>query len=789
VGGSDGDARATDAAATGDDRMNVTATRPDSRGRLDTWRSGPVVTAVAAEVGVWCVGVGTAFGFTRLFSGRSALVPLVGAVTASWVLAVAVRRGGLGVIRAAALSAVSGVLLLTWWFAPDTTTFGLPTPDTARFVLDEVRRSFADFSTLVAPVRAADGFLILLMVVLWSFTFFADTAAFRYRGPVQAVIPYASAFIAAGVLSRDIGRPAAAIVFLAGLGVYAVTQRALRSSERNWATGDADAGTRALVRVATTTLAVALAVGAVAGPWLPGDTDPVVDLRALGRGQGARTVVSPFVGVRNLLGPLTDQVVFTVTTTTPAYWRLTALDRYDPERDIWVSRGTYADVDGTGLGRPRTATPSRIATQDVAIQALGGPWLPGAYVPTSIQIDSPVGFDQRTSSIITRRPNVVAGTTYRLTSEIATLDPVDLNGSHGPERLDPGDLDVTSLSSVVRETARRVVSDQPTPYLRMLALQDWFRSSFEYSTDVDYSNAVDPIAEFLDAKRGFCQQFSSTFALMARVIGLPARVAVGFTPGDTVVDRTGTIHQVVRGRHAHAWPEVYFDGVGWVAFEPTPGRGNPWTSAYTGVPAQQAEPPNPGQASTSTSTAPAAATPSSTPTSAPPTTTIPTDSRADRPPEPIPVDDRSPARWMWVVVLGGVVAVAAAATVLWGRRRRSSTQHRDDTRIAVAWRSALSDLAAVDIRQDRSETPIELARRVGRSTRWDDPDDGPSVADTRVRIVTAMTRLAEAETARRFGRSAPDELLCEQAESAAAEVRVLVHSTTQHRTRRRQPVG
>src|SRR5207253_3253245 len=77
--------------------------------------------------------------------------------------------------------------------------------------------------------------------------------------------------------------------------------------------------------------------------------------------------------------------------------------------------------------------------------------------------------------------------------------------------------------------------------------------------------------------------FAGTFAAMARAIGLPSRVAVGFTPG--VLEADGLWH--ITGRQAHAWPEVFVAGYGWVAFEPTPGRGAPGAEAYTGVPAQQ----------------------------------------------------------------------------------------------------------------------------------------------------------------------------------------------------------
>ena len=81
-------------------------------------------------------------------------------------------------------------------------------------------------------------------------------------------------------------------------------------------------------------------------------------------------------------------------------------------------------------------------------------------------------------------------------------------------------------------------------------------------------------------RKGYCEQFAGTFAAFARSLGLPARVAVGFTQGTLGPD--GLYH--VEGKHAHAWPEVYFSGIGWVPFEPTPTRGAPGDEIFTGVP-------------------------------------------------------------------------------------------------------------------------------------------------------------------------------------------------------------
>ena len=129
---------------------------------------------------------------------------------------------------------------------------------------------------------------------------------------------------------------------------------------------------------------------------------------------------------------------------------------------------------------------------------------------------------------------------------------------------------------MVLDEARRVTSDARSDYHRALLLQDYFRldGGFRYDLETHSGHGIDSLEEFLfDVRAGYCQQFASAYAAMARSIGLPTRVAVGFTWGEWDSGRGEQGAYVVRGEHAHAWPEVYFAGAGWVRFEPTPGRG------------------------------------------------------------------------------------------------------------------------------------------------------------------------------------------------------------------------
>jgi transglutaminase-like putative cysteine protease len=119
-------------------------------------------------------------------------------------------------------------------------------------------------------------------------------------------------------------------------------------------------------------------------------------------------------------------------------------------------------------------------------------------------------------------------------------------------------------------TTRRVVDDPKTPYQAVLALESWFRQRGGFTYDESPpSTSGAPLVGFVNrTKAGYCQHYAGAMALMLRMLGIPARVAVGFTSGNLDEGKW-----VVTDHEAHAWVEVWFAGQGWVPFDPTPGRG------------------------------------------------------------------------------------------------------------------------------------------------------------------------------------------------------------------------
>ncbi|HYD10340.1 MAG TPA: transglutaminase domain-containing protein, partial [Acidimicrobiales bacterium] len=269
-----------------------------------------------------------------------------------------------------------------------------------------------------------------------------------------------------------------------------------------------------------------------------------------------------------------------------------------------------------------------------------------------------------------------------------------------------------SFPQSVRDLAATVVGDASSPYDRARRLQDFFRSGeFTYDLDVERGHSGNDLERFLfDVRRGYCEQFAGAYAAMARAIGLPARVGVGFTPGD----QAGPDRYSVRGYHGHAWPEVFIAGFGWIAFEPTPGRGIPGGEAYTGLPEAQASPGDPNTATT------LATTSTTAPAGAGSTSTLP------QPTGPFNdenvtagggADSASP--WprrllVTAIVLAAIPFVWTAGVVLFVRLRRwrrRTAAAGGAARVEVAWDEAGEALTRAGAPPRPSETPSEFARR------------------------------------------------------------------------------
>ena len=593
-----------------------------------------------AEAALVSATVVVAVGMSRLFTDWSFLREVLALAVVAHVIGAAARRAGLSTPSAALLCGGSLVVAATMLLYAETAWFVLPSVDTFLAARDHLADSWSVINASVAPVVPEPGLVLVAGAALGLTAFLADTAAFRMRAAVSAVVPASAVYgftIAAGTGDGAVMHGA---LFGGAVGASMVVLWLRNRRADAWIESRPGRGALAMARAGSAALTVAVVSGAVAGPWLPGaSADPWIDLSrfevtdaapwvdspspepepwadfelrstdagstpddaATAADDGPRVLVSPLVQVRSRLVELSDRELFTVAVLQDErqYWRLTSLDEFDGNG--WRARSNYAPATGPLATTLDSATAGPPVVQTVSLTGLGNSYLPVAYEPRRVIDDGGVTmeYEAASGSLIKARPAAIGGPgrfTYAVESVISVIDDPDRLRNVDTSVLEPDFLAFnTDLGDDAREVvlheAQRVTADGRSDYHRALLLQDYFRldGGFRYDLQVHSGHGIDSLEEFLfDIRAGYCQQFASAYAAMARSIGLPTRVAVGFTWGEWDSGRGEQGAYVVRGEHAHAWPEVYFAGTGWVRFEPTPGRGAPGDFAITGHVANQA---------------------------------------------------------------------------------------------------------------------------------------------------------------------------------------------------------
>ncbi len=729
---------------------------PPRPNRPSPTTGAPPLRPWTAEVALGVVTLAAVVGFARLFAQGSFFLPLAAVALAAHLAAAGLRRTRLPAVAIVAIAACGGAVVLAWVLYPSTTGLGLPTFHTLATARSDLGDAWTQFGRTVAPAPVTPGFLLASAVAVWAVAWFSDWAAFRVGTAVEAILPTGTLFLFGALLGGERHRTATAAVFAAAVLSFVLLHRVSRQASGSvWVGRGAAAGSRALLVVGASVVAVAVIGGAAVGPRLPGARSPaLVDWREHADGPGTRVTVSPLVDIRKRLVQQSDQEVFSVRSSQRSYWRLTALGTFDGT--VWSSGGRFGRAQGD-LPEVSAPRPSLAVVQDFRISGLAAIWLPAAFHPTAVRArDTQVRWDGESATlIIDTDAETSDGIEYRVESAVPRLSREDLDrpGGRLPSRITDRYLDLPASFPTEVANLAATVTGSGTPYQRALRLQDYFRDNFTYDlsgTGAGHSDQA--IEEFLDAKRGYCEQFAGTYAAMARAVGLPARVAVGFTPGD--LGPSG--RYVVRGKHAHAWPEIYFDGVGWVPFEPTPGRGNPGAEAFTGVPEQQ-EGGVPGTGTTTT--APATTAPVATGATL---QTRPFNELETRPGAAAPADS-GPSVWPGRLVRAvGATALAALLWVVglaatrrtrhWLRRRAARTPAQ---RITVAWAEGAEAVAASGSSAQPSETHREFAGRAA-------PHLGATAAP--------LQRLAELAGVAAWSAEDPDPEMAEEADDLSGEV-------------------
>jgi transglutaminase-like putative cysteine protease len=165
----------------------------------------------------------------------------------------------------------------------------------------------------------------------------------------------------------------------------------------------------------------------------------------------------------------------------------------------------------------------------------------------------------------------IAGQSYQVTSVVVDPSPADLRAAPAPPAASlTADLTLPKSYQLaaLKQLAEKITAGKKTEYDKVNALALYLANNGNYSTATRPFTTAAGMVAFLKTKTGSCVQFAWTMAVLARLIGIPARLASGFTAG---MPAKQPDHYVVKTNDSHAWTEVYFQNYGWLRFEPTPG--------------------------------------------------------------------------------------------------------------------------------------------------------------------------------------------------------------------------
>ena len=652
---------------------------------------------LAATAGLAVYSLVVAAGFARVFSGWGFMSDLVALVLLGHGVSFALRR-----LRVSGWFAIPFVSVFLVWMLlvqeyRDTMTWLVPRGATRDQVELEIGLVRDQFQTAVAPVLYGAGWATLAGFALIIAVVMADSFAFRAEARGEALVPGGVLFVFIAALASDRLRIVLTVLLVAAAIVTVVALRSLHERHRRVELRSARA-TASLVAPAALATAVAVAVLAgVVGPRIPGaQAEPLYETR--GRGGGITNIISPLVDIRSRLTSRGNVELFRVNADAPAYWRVTTLPAFDGQRFSLPQR-PLERIDGGDTGNLSGLPDVR---QQIQVLALGGVLIPAAADPIGAEGFSDgerldLRLNRDTNSLLAP-DDLAPGDLFRIVSARPQLTPDVLRAATS---VAPPDEIFTELPAglpeIVEQLTTEVTAGTTTSYDAAMALQNWFRdpNEFSYSLEVQSGHGTNAIESFFRERVGYCEQFSATFATMARTLGIPSRVAVGFTPG--VLNDEGWYSVI--GKNAHAWPELWFDGIGWVPFEPTPGRGAPGSESYTGVaPAQDESGPDGGGQGGTASTVPPSPT-----TVVPPQTTVPAGGSPATTTPPggpnIPSDggltdfggddgfptESGSAPWRNIVLLGVAAGILAGPWVVRAVRGRRERSGELDGRVRAAW--------------------------------------------------------------------------------------------------------
>jgi len=663
-----------------------------------------------------------------LFDSGRWIVPTALAILTMSVVGALSRAVALPAPLQPILQVMALLTLLTVMFVQPAAAFGIFPGPVALGELQELTRvALTEAEAALAPVPTTDTLLLLSVGGIGLVALTVDTIGVTLRLPALAGIPLLLVFALPAAVIR--GGVPWWLLPLAVVGWLLLLAADARDDARAWgplltrrpqARPDGSSGPRAHPRVrrprasaagAAIQVALVAVVAALLLPTaIPGLSEPVWvsptgDRPGIG-GQGSVSV-DPFASLRRDLvdNPEREVLRYRTDSRAPGYLRLVSLDTFDGV--TWRASDAPIRVPLVDpLGPPDVRDIERIrqSTWDIRISDLDNAQLPVPYAASAItSLEEPLDerwtWDPQTRTVggvgVSSRDSAYSVSSYDIDPSRAELRDAT---KRAPDPLLPYLELPADLTPQLAAIADEVTANAQTPYARAEALVDFFTETggFSYSTNVVTPPGADPLESFLDERIGYCQQYAGTMALMARAVGIPSRVVVGFTGGQLNDDG----EYVVQARNAHAWPELWFDGLGWVWFEPTPRLG-----AGVVQPDYSRERPD--------RETPEAPEPSQAP-------------EQQAPDVAAPVAGATTAGPPLLVIVAAVAALAAllalpSVIIAWRRRRRTSLVDAR-ARIEATWRDLGDSVTDLGWQWSAATTPRESANALARQVRLAEPE-------------------------------------------------------------------
>ncbi|GGO81823.1 transglutaminase family protein [Wenjunlia tyrosinilytica] len=729
------------------------------------------------------------------------LLPLVSPsgwlVQASVLVALQAGVGALGrrvpLARPLAVLAqlVAVLLMLTFVFARHVAPFGIfPGPGALRHLGALVADGMTDVGQYQTPAPVTDGIRLMLVGGVVVIAVLVDALAVTYRNAAPAGLPLLALYSVAAGLSQD-GSHWLWFV-LAGAGYLLLLLAEGRDRLSRWGrvfagggpgrggsgglAGGGGESAMAPVRTGRRIGAMALGIALIAPAALPSLGDGLLGAAANGSGRGGTgsgtiNASDPVITMQdNLNQPQNREVLKYRTdsdTNSDMYLRTVSLDQFDGAS--WKSsQRSLRDVPDA-LPTPKGLDPDVLRQEIHTSVATAGwfrtSWLPMPYPATKVDVRGSWRYEPEARTVVGDHKQTTALVRYQVSS--LRVKPTAAQLASAPEPsgalADEYTKVPADLPLVVRSEAEGVTRGAANHYEQAMKLQEWFTTSggFSYNTRVSSGTGTTAIVRFLRNKEGFCIHYAFTMAAMSRTLGIPSRVAVGFVPGAALSDGSYS----VGSKDAHAWPELYFQGVGWVRFEPTPSRGSTPDYAQAQTPSDRATNP--------TDTPSDTASPSTGPSSQ-----VTCDARAQRAGDcstqgPLVVDNSSdggfPTAAVAGIVIGALVLLMLLLPVLWRARvraRRLGGGHvggAAGARTLAGWQELLDTAWDYGITPDVSETPRRAAARLVRAAGLD-----TETAEAAHRVASAVEQVMYAPEPRPVPGLADDVRRIESALSAGA---------------------